>query len=353
MICTHCGTPIKDGDRFCTECGAPAPAPAPTASMPAAESQPASTAAVPSFSAPIPTPSPRPVPNPPSQRYTQPARFQPATAEGSPAPSAVPPMPTTSVPSAREPDELRGYTPATTPYVGKAKNETARKAVIGIVGVLLAAALVAGTVVVHNIYLESHPSQQTAASTTNGTNEQNKSKDSSSDSSQSSGSSKSKDSSKSDSSDSNDDSSDSSDSTTVNDPDEQPSSTMQRYTNTTGGYEISVPDNFHKVGETSSGTGYVFVGSGVTITTWSGSNTVGSAQAEMERLEANAGEPISYDLNADPSIYVSYYKGGYVYYIKEIVYSDVIIGVQLKYPNDHRDMRDPLDSTVPPTLQRL
>lgn len=147
--------------------------------------------------------------------------------------------------------------------------------------------------------------------------------------------------------------SDDSDDTAATDASTPPSSTLKRYENAAGRYAISVPDNFRKTGTTSDGMGFTFAGSGVTITTWRSDNTSGSAQAEMDRLEANAGEPITYDLNADPSIYVSYYKGGYVYYIKEIVYADHIIGVQIKYSDDHRDVRDPLTETVPPTLEDL
>lgn len=148
------------------------------------------------------------------------------------------------------------------------------------------------------------------------------------------------------------DSDDSGDST-ANDADTAPSSTLKRYENAAGRYAISVPDNFRKTGTTSDGTGFTFAGSGVTITTWRSANTTGSAAGEMARLEADAGVPITYDLNADPSIYVSYYKGGYVYYIKEIVYADHIIGVQLKYSDEHRDVRDPLTEKIPPTLEDL
>ncbi|PLS26079.1 zinc ribbon domain-containing protein [Bifidobacterium parmae] len=149
-----------------------------------------------------------------------------------------------------------------------------------------------------------------------------------------------------------DDSGDSGDSATT-DASTPPSSTLKRYENAAGRYAISVPDNFRKTGTTSDGTGFTFAGSGVTITTWRSDNTTGSAAGEMARLEANAGVPITYDLNADPSIYVSYYKGGYVYYIKEIVYADHIIGVQLKYSDEHRDVRDPLTEKIPPTLEDL
>lgn len=149
-----------------------------------------------------------------------------------------------------------------------------------------------------------------------------------------------------------DDTDDSGDSATT-DASTAPSTTLKRYENSAGRYAISVPDNFRKTGTTSDGTGFTFAGSGVTITTWRSDNTTGSAAGEMARLEADAGVPITYDLNADPSIYVSYYKGGYVYYIKEIVYADHIIGVQLKYSDEHRDMRDPLTETVPPTLKNL
>ncbi|WP_163196029.1 zinc ribbon domain-containing protein [Bifidobacterium platyrrhinorum] len=147
-----------------------------------------------------------------------------------------------------------------------------------------------------------------------------------------------------------DDDADGSDSADASVP---PSSTLRQYANTAGGYSIGVPDNFRKSGDTSDGTGYTFNGSGVTITTWRAANTTGSAAGEMARVEANAGVEITYDLNADPSIYVSYAKGGYIYYIKEIVYADHVIGMQLKYAQSNRAFGDPLTETIPPTLSSL
>ena len=130
---------------------------------------------------------------------------------------------------------------------------------------------------------------------------------------------------------------------------EPPSSTLKSYSK--NGFMVSVPDNFKEYGtSTNESPGYTFTGSGMEITAWRVANNGVSSADELARLKASAKVDVAYELDADPSVYVSYERDGDIYYIREIVSDEGIIGVQLRYPKAHRSMYDSLTETIPPTL---
>lgn len=130
---------------------------------------------------------------------------------------------------------------------------------------------------------------------------------------------------------------------------EPPSSTLKSYSK--NGFTVSVPDNFKEYGtSTNESPGYTFTGSGMEITAWRVANNGVSSADELARLKTSAEVDVAYELDADPSVYVSYERDGDIYYIREIVSDEGIIGVQLRYPKAHRSMYDSLTETIPPTL---
>lgn len=130
---------------------------------------------------------------------------------------------------------------------------------------------------------------------------------------------------------------------------EPPSSTLKSYSK--NGFTVSVPDNFKEYGtSTNENPGYTFTGSGMEITAWRVANNGVSSADELAQLKASAKVDVAYELDADPSVYVSYERDGDIYYIREIVSDEGIIGVQLRYPKAHRSMYDSLTETIPPTL---
>ena len=130
---------------------------------------------------------------------------------------------------------------------------------------------------------------------------------------------------------------------------EPPSSTLKSYSK--NGFTVSVPDNFKEYGtSTNESPGYTFTGSGMEITAWRVADNGASSADELARLKASAEVDVAYELDADPSVYVSYERDGDIYYIREIVSDEGIIGVQLRYPKAHRSMYDSLTETIPPTL---
>lgn len=142
--------------------------------------------------------------------------------------------------------------------------------------------------------------------------------------------------------------------TEANDPSVTPSSTFRTYTDAANGIRISLPSNFRQVAVTDAATQGRYIGSGIEVTTWSKSNAQGlSTSSELGVRKAAAGVPVAYELVAGPSLYVSYEKGGYIYYEREVVSNGRIVGVQLKYPTSIRGTGDPLTATIPPTLKNL
>ena len=130
---------------------------------------------------------------------------------------------------------------------------------------------------------------------------------------------------------------------------EPPSSTLKSYSK--NGFTVSVPDNFKEYGtSTNESPSYTFTGSGMEITAWRVADNGVSSAEELTRLKTSAEVDVAYELDADPSVYVSYERDGDIYYIREIVSDEGIIGVQLRYPKAHRSMYDSLTETIPPTL---
>ncbi|WP_133119391.1 zinc ribbon domain-containing protein [Bifidobacterium scaligerum] len=354
MNCPHCGTPCEPGTQFCSECGGPLLTSINAGGTYGTNASNGQPSAVPAPPAPSMYPQQSGIP-------TQPIPVMPGLgdyAASGPAyrTSAMSPIPNAPASSA----------------AGPAPRTTRRKTtvIVAIVAVLCVATLVLSSALLWTTFT----SKSNTTSSAQTTNPQSTGSDSSGTSDgDTSDSSNSTDSDSSDSYDSSSSSSsskkrkkqsaDSQDSATKNDSgdskthgdstdssdSEPPSSTLKPYAKRN--FTISVPENFQEVGGTNESPGFTFEGSGVEILAGTTTNPGRSAAEELDELKARAAVDITYELNADPSIYVSYEKDGDIYYIKECVSANSIISVQIRYPKTARDYGDPLTETVPATLQ--
>lgn len=371
MNCPQCGTPLEPDSLFCSECGYHLSDAEAAQAMQAAQAAPSLWPTPSTYPASAAQASPIPQPVQQSGIPTQPLPVMPglgsslskglsnsADANASAAGAAGNPPPYASYATSSGVRPPASAAPGIATTTATATGLTRGQKIIVVLGGMLAVLLIVLCVMLWMSMSGSSGAPAAGSSTTSQSSESGasdnangSSKDSNdtSDGDASNGSSSSSSTSKnSGTSDDQSDDSDKADSQ-YGSASEPPSSTLKSYSK--NGFTVSVPDNFKEYGtSTNESPGYTFTGSGMEITAWRVANNGVSSADELARLRTSAEVDVAYELDADPSVYVSYERDGDIYYIREIVSDEGIIGVQLRYPKAHRSMYDSLTETIPPTL---